>query len=475
MPTRNRKRLIRWAYHNRLQEVALLVSSLHSVRNSSSILKPSTAKGTMNFKALRQSYRRPSKVATHPGLPIKERVSSTSKKQSFDSKFLVQEILDSSEQSVASSISSPTYTDWDAKIRAKKKLKHKKLLKEKMMKSMEQSKQQQTTHAPTSIKKTHTGPRRVPPLDDDEIEYILNSQMNKRAPPPSSAARAAAIRDSFSTERTSASWKERRRHTTSDILPSTADNTNNDITNEMRLKKSTSSRWGSALERFQQSNENLNSSYPPSSSNDQGTTITDDEEEEDDLDEAVQIMIQHKPSIHRRRSMGDIPITDREELDILKRAVHFSKSNTNITESTSSVSSTSSSKEYKKDVRRLADTSFDSRVRTEEKEINNKHHKMYKSRKSSSGIPPFRYIHIVNHDDNEYDDDNDSVSSLESSSIHSTCTENDWNLLVDARKSLGGISMEISRVRRHSIRECSREEKSVSVVQSIDQYDILNA
>ena len=85
------------------------------------------------------------------------------------------------------------------------------LLKEKMMKSMEQSKQQQTTHAPTSIKKTHTGPRRVPPLDDDDIEYILNSQMNKRAP-PSSAARAAAIRDSFSTERTSASWKERRRH-----------------------------------------------------------------------------------------------------------------------------------------------------------------------------------------------------------------------------------------------------------------------
>jgi len=341
---------------------------------------------------------------------------------------------------------------------------------------MEQSKQQQTTQAPTSIKKTHTGPRRVPPLDDDDIEYILNSQMNKRAPPPSSAARAAAIRDSFSTEKTSASWKERRRRTTSDILPSTADDTSNDITNEMSLKKSTSSRWGSALERFQQSNENLNSS-PPSSSNDQGTTT--DYEEEEDLDEAVQIMLQHKPSIHRRKSMGDIPITDQEELNILKRAVHFSKSNTNITESTSSVSSTSSSKEYKKDVRgsgkRLADPSFGSRVRKEEKEINNKHHKMYKSRKSSSGIPPFRYIHIVNHDDHEYNDDSDSVSSLESSSIHSTCTENDWNLLVDARKSLGGISMEISRVRRHSIRECSREEKSVSVVQSIDQYDILNA
>lgn len=99
----------------------------------------------------------------------------------------------------------------------------------------------------------------------------------------------------------------------------------------MSLKKSTSSRWGSALERFQQSNGNLNSS-PPSSSIDNGTTINDDDEE-DDLDEAVQIMIQHKPSIHRRRSMGDIPITDREELDILKRAVHFSKSNTNTTES----------------------------------------------------------------------------------------------------------------------------------------------
>ena len=295
----------------------------------------------------------------------------------------------------------------------------------------------------------------------------------------------AALRDSFSTERTSASWKERRRHSTSDILRNNiTDNSSKDnITNEMSVTKSTSSRWGSALERFQQGNENLNNFSPSSLSNDNNGTTTDEDEDED-LDEAVQLMIQHKPSIHRRVSMGDMPITDREELNVLKRAVHFSKSNTDTTtESTKcSVSSTSSSKEYKKDARgtdskRLqADTSFDGRVRKEEKESNNKHHrKMYKSRRksSSSGISPFRYIHIVvNHNDNnEYYDDNDSVSSLESSSIHSTCTENDWNLLVDARKSLGGISMEISRVRRHSIREC-REEKSVSVVQSIDQYDV---
>jgi len=145
----------------------------------------------------------------------------------------------------------------------------------------------------------------------------------------------------------------------------------------------------------------------------------------------------HKPSIHRRRSVGDVPI----------KQVHFAKTSTSGTSKTTSFSSSnntcSSSNSESSD---SASTFLYKQACQDVKLLNMKVPLETTRRSNDLKRSPF-YISA------EFDEDS-SVSSLDTSSVLSAaCTENDWNLLQDARKSLGGVSMEVTRTRKHSIKE----------------------
>ena len=314
---------------------------------------------------------------------------------------------DSCDDSVASSISSPSMSDWSALI----KFKHR----EKKEKRMKQQQQQ------TSPGKSPRRPRRIEPIDNDD-DYVL--------PPclpdimlsfPGTAQCNLEQRKIHSPTETKK--KERRRH--SICTPSS--------------NHTPSSRWGTALERYQQESkkdllkEQQEYHKKKIDTSDKSSRRSKDQNSNDHISPLI-----HKPSIHRRRSVGDVPI----------KQVHFAKTSTSGTSKTMDFSSSSDNDSCSTSSSKSSDSAstYLYKQACQDVKLLNMKVPLEKTRRANDLKRGLFYI-------NDYDDVS-SVSSLDTSSVLSAaCTENNWNLLQDARKSLGGVSMEVTRTRKHSIKE----------------------
>ena len=323
---------------------------------------------------------------------------------------------DSCDDSVASSISSPSMSDWSLLLMIKHKAK------EKRMKKIQQTSPGNGKNSPISPRR----PRRIEPIDNDDDNDLPPCLPDIMLSFPGTAQCNLEQRKIHSIDKETKKKERRRRH--SICTPS--------------LNHTPSSRWGTALERYQQESkkdvmhkegEHQKKKIDQSNkSNSNKSRRSKDQNSKDHISPLV-----HKPSIHRRRSVGDVPI----------KQVHFAKTSTSGTSKTTSFSSssddscsTSSSKSSDS-----ASTYLYKQACQDVKLLNMKV-PLETTRRSNDLKGSLFYISA------EYD--TSSVSSLDTSSVLSAaCTENDWNLLQDARKSLGGVSMEVTRTRRHSIKE----------------------